>query len=198
MKPENYLSWARFTWWNYKRFASQLARLIDVNSVKRILDVGCGNGLLLDELKIFFPEAMVIGLDSSKEMLTVRDQTNQVVVGRSEFLPFKDNSFDLVTCMYSLHEFRIKKAIKEIHRILKDKGLFSIKEINCEAPKWTLFYLECILNLFFDKKTVESHMRLYQTFKTPTKLNQILSKNGFKILKVKKGLFDFVAICIKN
>lgn len=110
MNAKGYLNWSKFMWWNYKLFAIQLSYLADTNHVKRILDLGCGNGLLLDELEIFFPNRLIIGLDLSKDMLTVRGHSNQVLIGMSEHSPFKSNSFDLITSTYSLHEFDIKKS----------------------------------------------------------------------------------------
>jgi len=196
MNAVNYLRWARFTWWNYKLFARRLAEV--ARNVKSILDVGCGNGLLLDELKIFFPDALIVGIDSSKEMLTVRKQANYILIGKAEHLPFKDGSFDVVTCMYSLHEFDILAAIEEIYRVLKDDGLLSIKEINCNAPVWALSYLKLLLSMFFDKKTVEGHIKLYQTFKSPKKLKLILEKNGFRVVRTDESLLDFIVFCVKS
>ena len=198
MNAREYLNWSRFLWWNYKLFAIQLMHFVDVKHVKRILDLGCGNGLLLDELKIFFPDALIIGLDLSKDMLTVRKHSNQVVIGKSEYSPFESNSFDIVTSTYSLHEFNVEKSLREIHRLLKDGGIFAFKEINCDAPEWALFYLKSILTLFFDEKTVKNHIELYNSFVSPKILKQILKKNGFKILEIKEGLFDFTIISIKK
>lgn len=198
MNAKDYLNWSRFMWWNYKLFAIQLSYLADTNHVKRILDLGCGNGLLLDELEIFFPNRLIIGLDLSKDMLTVRGHSNQVLIGMSEHSPFKSNSFDLITSTYSLHEFDIKKALKEVHRLLRDAGIFAFKEINCNAPKWALSYLRTILTLFFDQETVKNHIELYSSFISLKILKQSLKESGFNILDIRETVFDFTIVSMKK
>lgn len=58
--------------------------LVDKGSVKTILDVGTGSGCLALELKRFFPEAKVTGLDISEKALAVArlnaKNLNQIVV----------------------------------------------------------------------------------------------------------------------
>lgn len=49
--------------------AVDLAKRIDVQAPERILDVGCGTGSSTAVLQSVFPEARILGIDNSEEML---------------------------------------------------------------------------------------------------------------------------------
>ncbi len=71
-----------------------------VRSVKAVLDVGCGTGVLLNQLDI----PLRVGVDLSLSMLKIaRDRISRrsaslLVLADGSLLPFKDNSFERVTC----------------------------------------------------------------------------------------------------
>ena len=100
-------------WWTDQ----MLAR---VQSVGRFLDNGCGNGLLFEKV----PSAQVVGLDISSEMLRRASKySNQLILGNSQQLPFKDGSFDVVFCRSLLHHLpQPELAVKEMCRVLRPKG----------------------------------------------------------------------------
>ena len=98
---------------------------------KVALDIGCGTGVLLDELvkKCDF----AVGLDISIEML--RRDTRQdknfkgTTVGDGMSLPYKSGSFEAVACRGSLHHMpSLTSVLCEIHRVLKDKGALVLSE----------------------------------------------------------------------
>jgi len=86
----------------------------------RILDNGCGAGLLLDRID----PGRVVGLDLSSEMLKrAAQRTAQLVLGNSEKLPLQSQSFDAVFCRSLLHHLpQPAQAIEEMHRILRPGG----------------------------------------------------------------------------
>ena len=64
------------------------------------LDVGCGPGLVMEELGDLFD---MHGLDRDKGMVGIcRDKGLMVVQGAAEGMPFEDNSFDVVYCSFLL------------------------------------------------------------------------------------------------
>lgn len=76
---------------NEERTSVTLAMIPDcVNSV---LDVGCGDGTLLDSLD---PAMVKIGLDISYAVLNMIKNKGNRVQASSDFLPFRDGQFDLV------------------------------------------------------------------------------------------------------
>ena len=75
-------------WWTDQ----MLAR---VRSDGRILDSGCGIGGLFDRV----PAERVVGLDISSRMLRyAAERSDQLVLGNSQELPFRDQVFDTVFC----------------------------------------------------------------------------------------------------
>ena len=115
-------------------------RYLFVNAVKnlkieRVLDVGCGAG---QELLPFIEKtgAFCVGIDAGAELGKVakilfqkNDSENRVAFTRSfgEFLPFADESFDVVLCRVALPYMNNRKTIAEIARVLRPGGIFLLK-----------------------------------------------------------------------
>ena len=98
-----------------------------------IVDVGCGNGNLIDCITKTYPGATIFGVDLSEESFGPArqrfDGCNNVrfKVGSFDRLPFDDNSVDLVTCTEVLeHTFpeTFTSAFTEVRRVLKKNGYF--------------------------------------------------------------------------
>ncbi len=76
----------------------------------RLLDLGCGTGGFLREVKANWPRLSVTGLDLSPYYLAVagrrlaRWSRTRLVEGAAEATPFAEGEFDLVTCIYLFHE----------------------------------------------------------------------------------------------
>ena len=87
--------------------------LADVPPPKRALDVGSGTGVATFAVARRFPEAEVVGVDLSAEMVAqARAKTPPELAGRVGFqvgdasaLPFEDGSFDLVVLMNAIPFF---------------------------------------------------------------------------------------------
>lgn len=98
----------------------------------RLLDVACGTGRFLAQIKSNWPRLAVTGIDLSPYYLaTARERLAPwsrvtLVEGAAERLPFADGEFDLVTSVYLLHELPRKvrhEALEEMARVLKPGGL---------------------------------------------------------------------------
>ncbi len=97
----------------------------------RLLDVACGTGGFLAEVKRNYPRLAVTGIDLSAPYLAVArgrlGAWSRVALAEAnaEALPFADASFDIVTCIYLFHELphRARRAVAaEIARVLKPGG----------------------------------------------------------------------------
>lgn len=96
----------------------RLKNLFPVQKARLSLNCGSGNG---EQNDIFGPS---IGMDISIESIRRLKQTgNQGVVADMEFLPFKDDIFDIVYGFGILHHLSdIKKGVEEAARVLKKGG----------------------------------------------------------------------------
>jgi ubiquinone/menaquinone biosynthesis C-methylase UbiE len=97
----------------------------------RLLDIGCGTGEFLREVKRNYPRLAVTGLDLSAPYLAVAARRLaawsrvQLVEAAAEANPAADASFDIVTALYLFHELpsRVRQAVAtEIRRVLKPGG----------------------------------------------------------------------------
>lgn len=85
-----------------------------------LLDVGTGTGFALDMFN-----CKKIGIDPSPKLL--KKANSKVIKGKAEALPFPDKTFDIVMSITAVHHFDdIKKGLKEIRRVAKDRVAFSL------------------------------------------------------------------------
>ena len=117
-------------------------KLSGVKDDEKILDIGCGTGLL--SLK-FIEKAncSIVGVDNSKEMLAIfRKKIEQLSLGGrisckfedAGALKFKNNTFDIVASTVTLHHLINKyPAIKKIYNVLKPGGRLVIGDIDLDT-----------------------------------------------------------------
>lgn len=112
-------------WW--KRFEA----LVEAGDLRgrRVLDVGCGTGLLAAALAEQ-AHAKVWGVDASAEMVAVARANVPSGVGvrqaAAEELPFRDGWFDRVTMSLVVHLVDRPRAFAEAHRVLRQDGRLAI------------------------------------------------------------------------
>lgn len=94
----------------------------------KVLDVACGSGAFLKDLKAAFPRAAIAGLDLSEAYLAQARKRTGVggVKANAEALPFPDSSLDAVSCVYLFHELppRVRPVVaSSLARVLKPGGV---------------------------------------------------------------------------
>lgn len=101
---------------------------------EKLLDLGCGTGEMIRLLREKHPQMMLWGLDLSPEMIR-RAKEKQIphadfCVGDAEFLPYPDQSFDVVLCMQSFHHYPNPEAVlEEVYRVLRPGGRFLLYDM---------------------------------------------------------------------
>ncbi|MBI2208209.1 class I SAM-dependent methyltransferase [Candidatus Woesearchaeota archaeon] len=122
-----------------------IRRNFNINNNDILLDVGCGTGLSSDF------SCKVVGIDPSISLIRQNNNKNKILA-IAENMPFKDNSFDKVISITSMHNFEgIEKSIREIKRVGKRDFAFSILK---KSGKFDLIEKE-IQNNFIVKKMLD-------------------------------------------
>ncbi len=131
-----------------KRLNRWLATYLKATPASRILDVGCGTGLLTAAIARDYPEAKVVGIDASKSMIRVADKKRKshnctYQTALAEKLPFAPETFEIVTSALFFHHVHLQLkeiCLKEIYRILKPGGRIVIADMDTPYTKlgWAL------------------------------------------------------------
>lgn len=100
--------------------------LFSSNNIKRVLDFGCGNGVMLPTLSSAFQSIFGIDLHTAAASNMKREYglANVFLVTADGFrLPFKDNSICMVVATSALEHFKdLDRAVSEIARVVKPGG----------------------------------------------------------------------------
>ena len=104
-----------------------------------VLDVGCGTGMLSEQLLSVFPSCHLAGIDLSPAMV---ERARARLAGRAEVreadaerLPFHDGVFDLVVCNDSFHHYPDPdRAAFQMWRVLRKGGALVLGDVWQPAP----------------------------------------------------------------
>ena len=179
----------------------KVVKLVGENKPQQILDIATGTGDLALMMADLNP-TKIVGLDISEGMLEVGKQKVvkanlsdkiEMIVGDSENIPFKDNTFDAITVSFGVRNFEnLDKGLTEIFRVLKPGGKFVVLETSNPTKFpfkqgykfYTNFILPIIGKLFSKDKVAYSYLsESANYFPFGEAFNNILQKNGFKNAK---------------
>ena len=121
----------------WRRIAIRKLRDLEPQSV---LDVATGTGDVIVEIERQLSPERMVGLDISPGMLELGTkkirakefaQKVEMIVGDSENLPFKDNTFDAITVAFGVRNFEnLNLGLKEMYRVLKPGGKLMVLEFS--------------------------------------------------------------------
>ena len=129
----------------WKPVAENLIENYNLNNNSSLLDIGCGKGHLIYEIKLLLPEINIKGLETSIHGIeNSKEEIKDCIVNHKaqDLYPFKDNEFDLVIslgCFHNLRIFELKTALMEMQRVGK-QGYIMLESYRNEQE---LFNLEC-------------------------------------------------------
>ncbi len=165
----------------------RLKRLIE--AVKRgkhkMLDIGCGGGILTESLHYYYPRAKTYGCDVSREAIRYarKHGSGKVIYSiiRKNKLPYKDNFFDVCICLDVMeHIPDVNFLLKEVKRVLKKNGQFFLL-VPCEGQPLTHTWFSQKLNIG-SKMTFKRYGHIHPEF-THNYIKDLLNKHGFEIKK---------------
>ncbi|WP_231689551.1 class I SAM-dependent methyltransferase [Bacillus sp. FJAT-27245] len=106
-----------------------------INETTTILDVGCGTGQTAAFLALQYG-ANITGMDinpimveKAKNRMATYKLPVEIIQGSIEDIPLKDKSFDFILSESVISFVDKKKALREIHRVLRDGGRFIANEL---------------------------------------------------------------------
>lgn len=176
-------------YWHSRRF-NEIKKIIGDEKFKTMLDVGCHSGKFTHELSKKTPKTKIYGIDISKEAINYAKKSYKNIsfkVAEAKKLPFKNASFDLVTCLEVMeHIEKPNLVLKEIKRVIEDNG----KIIILVPSENLLFKLIWFLWIHFGPGNVWNHTHINQF--TNFSLDKLLKRLGFRILKRKLFLFGML------
>ena len=148
---------------------------------KAVLDLGCGDGYDLSQIKL--KKGEIFGVDASEEMVKLAQQKNPegiIKVGFFEKIPFQDHLFDVVISKWALQtSTEIDPIYHEIARVMKPNAQLiylsshPIRQfIEKKRKNKDYFKKEIVESVFFDGQVIA---------KEPSHtLNEYLSPTFFK------------------
>lgn len=188
----------------HKAWRKDVMKQMNVPKGAKALDVCCGTGDWSFSLaEAVGSEGKVIGLDFSKNMLSVAIDKNkslgfnqlEYIHGNAMELPFEDNSFDYVTIGFGLRNVPdYMTVLKEMYRVVKPGG----KVVCLETSQPTMigfkqlyfFYFRFVMPLFgrIFARSYKEYAWLNEStrnFPDKHKLKQMFKEAGFSDVQVK-------------
>lgn len=185
----------------YKRFAQLLPA-----GCRRVLDLGCGTGLELEEIYRLWPDIQVTGVDMCRTMLDklVEKYGNQKVeiVCRDYFrYDMGSRVWDAVISFESLHHFFPEKKIqlyKKIYDGLENGKMFILGDYIACCPEEE----EILRNTYLEKRRKSQiHQEQFVHFDIPLTLEHeidLLQKAGFSGVTVADVIQGATLICSRK
>lgn len=187
----------------WRRQVIQLARL---NQNSHLLDLGTGTGDLAREALAQFPQAQVIAVDFTLEMMRVGQKRGVLNFSSADALhmPFSDFSFDAVISGFLMRNvIDLQQALQEQYRVLKNGGRIVILDTtrprkNILSPLiWLHMHLIIPALGGLLTGTKEAYRYLPETtegFVTAEELASRMAAVGFRKVNYQRFMFGTIAI----
>lgn len=104
-------------------YVSTLNQFLSVEG-KRLLDIGCGHGVEVNEFNKLSILAEGVDLESDFISFAQKNYSNlSFTLGDAENLPYAENTFDITFCINTLFFTNPEKSIPEMCRVTKPNGV---------------------------------------------------------------------------
>ena len=181
-----------FVW----RIRNKVLQIVKKNNYKKILDVCCGTGNQLKLLKKHGIDGT--GIDISKAMLEIAESGKTKVScfeQDAENINFNDESFDLTTTTFALHEksdSSAKKILDEMIRLTKKNGHLII--VDFSITKNTFFLARKGIS-FIESQAGDDHYINYRSYLKNGGLDSLLS--GLPLKDLENHYFALNGVVLK-
>ena len=123
------------------RFFREISRLIARSACESVLEIGCGEGVLLHHLRPQLARARIVALDIDRADVTTalcNSPFANYAVASAYALPFREGAFDLAVCCEVLeHLDDPDQALREMQRVVSEYCVVSVPS----EPIWRVLNL---------------------------------------------------------
>ena len=175
-------------------FYAYTASLLPQAADAKVLDLGCGTGLELEEYFALNPAAEVTGIDLSEAMLGALkakfpDRKLTLINGSYFDVPLGERRFDGAVSVESLHHFTAEKKAglyKKLHAALKPGGVFVLTDYFAESEALEKEYFENLALLKKQQGLDDGTFYHYDTPLLAAHETEILRGAGFRDVRIVK------------
>ncbi len=167
-----------------------LISLLGVKQTDRILDLGCGTGVITERiLPLLNNEGVVVGADFSLSMLNESDiisvEENVFVCCDAHQLSFKQDYFDKVILFSCFPHFDCKNTIiREINRVLKQRGQVFVSHLLSSSQIERMHRDKHVSVCKDTLPSQEEMVNLFESFGMG--VSHFIDEEGFYFLKAEK------------
>ena len=163
-----------------------------------ILDIGTGTGVAADAASSAVPDAVVVAVDRTVEMLEVGRRARPeltAVAAEAIQLPFRDAAYDVVIANFVLAEFtRYETALFDLIRVLRPGGVLAGSTWRGEeddlSRRWRAL-VEETAGLELVRSAIKDATPWAERFGDSAKLEQTLRDQGLRPVRVERRSYRF-------
>ena len=175
-------------------FYAFTASLLPMKKEARILDLGCGTGLELEEYFRLNPEAAVTGIDLSEAMLKALkgkfpDRSLSLIHGSYFDVELGEKTYDAAVSVESLHHFTAEQKgslYGKLHAALKEEGCFVLTDYFAESEEQEREYFRSLEYLKHAQELPAGTFYHYDTPLTADHEIQVIRQAGFSEIRIVK------------
>jgi len=176
-------------------FYAYTAKLLPADPASKILDLGCGTGLELEDYFAINPRADVTGIDLSADMLHAMaqkfpDKKLELIHGSYFEVPFGNERFHAAVSVESLHHFPAQRKLslyRRLHAALAPGGYFILTDYFAESGELERQYFESLEQLKRAQNITDHAFYHYDTPLTVEHETEVLKTAGFANVEVLKN-----------
>ena len=171
------------------------ARQLPGDKGARVLDLGCGTGLELEEYLSLNPTAKITGIDLSAGMLgelrrKFEGKDITLLLGSYFDLPLGNKVYDAAVSVESLHHFTKEQKVKlytKLYKSLRNGGYFILTDYFSLSDEEEIMHRQALLTLKSEQGIEDDEIYHYDTPLTVEHETSALLEAGFSSVEVLKN-----------